>query len=84
MARPQLPDEAALKPHNFLILTISAAVLGHKHPLRRGINGVWALPLPARQSLQEMELKVLTPFGLPEHLRVSFNEGDLLLVLFHT
>lgn len=46
MARPQLPDEAALKPHNFLILMISAAVLGHKHPLRRGINGAWALPLP--------------------------------------
>lgn len=41
-------------------------------------------PCRARQSLQEMELKVLTPFGLPEHLRVSFNEGDLLLVLFHT
>lgn len=39
------------------------------------------------QSLQEMQLKVLTPLGslrLPEHLEVASNEGDLLLVLFHT
>lgn len=46
MAQPQLSDEAALKPHNFLILTISTAVLGHKHPLWRGINGAWASSLP--------------------------------------
>lgn len=44
-------------------------------------------PCQAWQSLQEMELKFLTPLGslrLPEHLEVASNEGDLLLVLFHT
>lgn len=66
MARPQLPGEAALKPHNFLIITISAAALGTN--IRRGeaLMEPGHCPCRALQSLQEMELKVLTPFGLPE------------------
>lgn len=66
MAQPQLPDEAALKPHNFLIITISAAVLGHKHPLWRGINGAWALSLPGMAIPPRDGAQIPDTFGLPE------------------